>query len=66
MSRSLSRPGATDAQMRAAATAAGPDEVIERLFDGWNALVGEGDAHLPGVERQRVSLARALLRVRPS
>lgn len=50
----------------AAATAAGPDEVIERLFDGWNALVGEGDAHLPGVERQRVSLARALLRVRPS
>ena len=61
----LGRPGATDAQMRAAATAAGLDEVIERLPDGWNALVGEGGMLLSGGERQRVSIARALLKDAP-
>lgn len=61
----LGHPGATEAQMRAAATAAGLDEVIERLPDGWNALVGEGGMLLSGGERQRVSIARALLKDAP-
>ncbi|MEU0514953.1 ABC transporter ATP-binding protein [Amycolatopsis sp. NPDC006125] len=58
----LGRPGATPAEVRAAATAARLDEVIDRLPGGWSATVGEGGALLSGGERQRVSIARALLK----
>ncbi|MCC3331413.1 ABC transporter ATP-binding protein [Nocardia abscessus] len=61
----LGRPEATDAEVRAAATAARLDEVIERLPGGWAADVGEGGALLSGGERQRVSIARALLKNAP-
>lgn len=61
----LGRPGAGEAEVRAAASAAGLDEVLERLPGGWAARVGEGGALLSGGERQRVSLARALLKDAP-
>ncbi|MBF6079199.1 ABC transporter ATP-binding protein [Nocardia beijingensis] len=61
----LGRPGAAEAEVRAAATAAGLDEVIERLPGGWATNVGEGGALLSGGERQRVSIARALLKNAP-
>ncbi|MFE9834122.1 ATP-binding cassette domain-containing protein [Streptomyces sp. NPDC005551] len=61
----LGRPDATGAEVRAAASAARLDEVIERLPDGWQAKVGEGGALLSGGERQRVSIARALLKNAP-
>lgn len=61
----LGRPDADDAEVRAAATAARLDEVIERLPDGWATSVGEGGALLSGGERQRVSIARALLKNAP-
>ncbi|QIS15544.1 ABC transporter ATP-binding protein [Nocardia arthritidis] len=61
----LGRPDATDAEVRAAATAACLDEVIDRLPDGWATTVGEGGALLSGGERQRVSIARALLKDAP-
>ncbi|WP_329408425.1 ABC transporter ATP-binding protein/permease [Nocardia vinacea] len=61
----LGRPDADDADVRAAATAARLDEVIERLPGGWAAHVGEGGALLSGGERQRVSIARALLKNAP-
>ena len=61
----LGRPDATDAEVRAAATAAQLDEVIERLPAGWATNVGEGGARLSGGERQRVSIARALLKDAP-
>lgn len=61
----LGRPDATDAEVRAAATAARLDEVVERLPRGWAANVGEGGALLSGGERQRVSIARALLKDAP-
>ncbi|GAA0930774.1 ABC transporter ATP-binding protein [Nonomuraea longicatena] len=58
----LGRPDADEAEVRAAATAAQLDEVIERLPGGWATNVGEGGALLSGGERQRVSIARALLK----
>ncbi|KAA8888588.1 ABC transporter ATP-binding protein [Nocardia colli] len=61
----LGRPGADDAEVRAAATAARLDEVIDRLPGGWSTNVGEGGALLSGGERQRVSIARALLKNSP-
>ncbi|WP_159930759.1 MULTISPECIES: ABC transporter ATP-binding protein [Nocardia] len=61
----LGRPDATDTEIRAAATAARLDDVIQRLPDGWTTNVGEGGALLSGGERQRVSIARALLKNAP-
>ncbi|WP_030727949.1 ABC transporter ATP-binding protein [Streptomyces sp. NRRL S-237] len=61
----LGRPDADEAEVRAAATAARLDEVIERLPGGWATNVGEGGTRLSGGERQRVSIARALLKNAP-
>ncbi|MEW9555068.1 ABC transporter ATP-binding protein [Nonomuraea sp. NPDC050783] len=61
----LGRPGASEAEVRAAASAARLDEVVERLPGGWAAKVGEGGTLLSGGERQRVSIARALLKDAP-
>ncbi|GAA0239695.1 ABC transporter ATP-binding protein [Actinomadura nitritigenes] len=61
----LGRPDASDAEVRAAASAARLDEVVERLPGGWAADVGEGGELLSGGERQRVSIARALLKDAP-
>jgi ATP-binding cassette subfamily B protein IrtB len=61
----LGRPDAGEAEVRAAATAARLDEVVERLPAGWATNVGEGGALLSGGERQRVSIARALLKNAP-
>jgi ATP-binding cassette subfamily B protein len=61
----LGRPDAGAAEVRAAATAARLDEVVERLPGGWATEVGEGGTRLSGGERQRVSIARALLKDAP-
>ncbi len=55
------RPGATRAQIVAAARAANAHEAILRLPHGYDSLVGERGQALSGGERQRVSIARALL-----
>lgn len=60
----VARPTASEAEWRAAARAAGVDEIADRL-GGWDAPVGEGGSALSGGERQRVSIARALLKDAP-
>lgn len=61
----VGRPGATDAEIAAAAETAGLASVLQRLPDGWQTRVGEGGSALSGGERQRVSIARALLKDAP-
>jgi ATP-binding cassette subfamily B protein len=55
------RPEATDDDLRAAATAAGLDELVSRLPSRLETLVGERGTALSAGERQRVAIARALL-----
>jgi ATP-binding cassette subfamily C protein CydC len=57
----LGRPTATDAELDAAADAAGLLDWIRAQPDGWNTVVGEDGGQLSGGQRQRVALARALL-----
>ena len=57
----LARPGATPAEVRAAAAAAHCDEFAERLPQGYATTVGERGIALSGGQRQRVAIARALL-----
>jgi len=58
-------PGATAAEIEAAARAADAHEFILRLPSGYQTVIGERGASLSGGERQRVSIARALLKNAP-
>jgi ATP-binding cassette subfamily B protein len=55
------RPDATDAQVRAAARAAGAEGFIDALPEGFDSEVGERGYTLSGGQRQRVAIARTLL-----
>ncbi|EAP95445.1 ABC-type bacteriocin/lantibiotic exporters [Vibrio splendidus 12B01] len=57
----LSKPQASDEEMRHAAQLAGALEFIEELPRGFDQPVGEKGSSLSGGQRQRVALARALL-----
>lgn len=59
------RPEATDEEVRRAATRARVDEIVARLPEGGDTVVGEGGTTISGGERQRVSLARAILKDAP-
>jgi thiol reductant ABC exporter CydD subunit len=56
------RPGATDDEVADAARAAGADELIRGLPEGYDTHLGEGGQRLSGGQRQRLALARAFLR----
>jgi ATP-binding cassette subfamily B protein len=56
------KPGATDAEMVAACTAAHIHDVVAGLADGYNTVVGERGYRLSGGEKQRLAIARLLLK----
>ncbi len=56
------RPGATDAEVEAAARAAYAHDFIMRLDHGYEARLGERGVNLSGGQRQRISIARAILK----
>ena len=56
---------ATKEEVIAAATAAQCHEFIEKLPHGYDTVVGEGGATLSGGEKQRIAIARAILKDTP-
>ena len=56
------RPGATDEELAAVCRAAHIDELVGSLPEGWNTVVGERGYRLSGGEKQRLAIARVLLK----
>ncbi|EJF81608.1 Putative multidrug export ATP-binding/permease protein SAV1866 [Candidatus Bartonella washoeensis] len=59
------RPSATDEEMRKAAEMAQISKFIEMLPKGFQSMVGERGLKLSGGEKQRVAIARTLLKAPP-
>ncbi|MGG7567063.1 ABC transporter ATP-binding protein [Rhodovulum sp. DZ06] len=59
------RPGASREEIEAAARAAQAHDFIARLPEGYDAMAGERGGRFSGGERQRLSIARAILRDAP-
>lgn len=59
------RPDASRTEVIAAAQAAAADEFVQRLPQGYDTVIGERGMTLSGGEKQRLSIARALLKDSP-
>ncbi len=59
------RPGASDADVRAAAAAAHALDFIDAMPEGFDTFLGEKGVRLSGGQRQRIAIARAILRDAP-
>ena len=58
----MGKLNATDAEVEAVAKAAGCAGFIRKLDKGYDTICGEGGGHLSGGEKQRISIARAMLK----
>ncbi len=61
----LARPDATDAEIEDAAKMASADEFIRAFPRGYDSVVGERGTSISGGQRQRLAIARALLKQAP-
>ena len=61
----IGRPDATIEEVCEAAQRAGCAEFIEAMEDSYNTVIGEAGVRLSGGEKQRISIARALLKNAP-
>ncbi|GIO38511.1 ABC transporter ATP-binding protein [Paenibacillus antibioticophila] len=57
----IGRQGASDEEVREAARAAHIHHVIEQLPQGYDTVLGSGDGGFSGGEKQRLTIARAIL-----
>ena len=61
----LGNPAASDSEVYAAARAAQCDEFIRKLPQGYDTPAGEAGKRLSGVEKQRIAIARMILKNAP-
>jgi ATP-binding cassette subfamily B protein len=61
----FAKPGATDEELEAAARAAQIHDLIASLPDGYDTVVGERGYRFSGGEKQRIAIARVVLRNPP-
>ena len=61
----MGRPDATDAEVAQAARDCGCYDFIMGLEQGFDTVAGSGGGHLSGGEKQRISIARAMLKDAP-
>ena len=61
----LGNPDATDEEVYAAAKAACCDEFIQKLDNGYDTMAGDAGNRLSGGEKQRISIARMILKNAP-
>jgi len=59
------RPGASDSQIEEAARRAHAHDFISRFPQGYNTVIGDRGVKISGGERQRIAIARALLKNAP-
>jgi len=61
----IAKPDATDAELHEALHAAQCDDIIERLPQGMDTVLGSEGTYLSGGEQQRIAIARAILKKAP-
>lgn len=61
----LAKPDATEDEVSEALKAAQCSDIIDKLPEGINTVIGAGGTYLSGGERQRITIARAILKDAP-